>query len=64
MDPAIPDEKPSGHEKNDVSIGAVVKFVVWLVVATVGVQLGMWGLFRVLAARSNSIDRPISPMVV
>jgi hypothetical protein len=65
MDPAIPDEKPpgGGHEKNDVSTGAVVKFVVGLAIATVVVQLGMWGLFRLLAWHANSIDRPIPAMV-
>jgi hypothetical protein len=65
MDPAIPDEKRPelGHEKNDVSTGPVVKFAVGLAVATVLVQLGMWGLFRLLASQSKSIDRPIPAMV-
>lgn len=65
MQPATTDEKRPGpgHEKNDVSIRGVVWFVVGLVVAGIGVQLLIWGVFRVLGSQSKSIDRPIPPVV-
>jgi len=52
-----------GHEKNDVSIRGVVLFVVWLVGVGIGVQILMWGLFRLFAHETKSLDRPVPAMV-
>jgi len=70
--PTTTDDKPRpsgesrpgpGHEKNDVSIRGVVLFVVWLVGVGIGVQILMWGLFRLFAHETKSLDRPVPAMV-
>jgi hypothetical protein len=55
-------EKP-GHQTDDVSTRAVVRFGVGLAVATVVISLAMWGLFRFFAARQEKRDEPVPPMV-
>jgi hypothetical protein len=75
MSPTTPtstDDKPKpsgesrpgpGHEKNDVSIRGIVLFVVWLVGVGIGVQILMWGVFRLFAHETKSLDRPVPAMV-
>ena len=53
----------AGHEKSDVSIGAIVKFGIGLAVAALLVHVAMWGLFRVLETRVDRRDRAIPPLV-
>lgn len=62
MDRTDPRPGP-GHERNDVSTRGVVRFLVTLAVAAVVIQLGLWGLFRILARQSRSEDRPLTPSV-
>lgn len=49
----------AGHEKSDVSIGAIVKFGIGLTVAAVVIHVGLWGLFELLEAREAKRDRPL-----
>lgn len=49
----------AGHEKSDVSIGAIVKFGVGLTVAAVVVHVALWGLFVLLEKREAKRDRPL-----
>ena len=53
----------AGHEKSDVSIGAIVKFGIGLAVAAVLIHVAMWGLFRVLDERRDDRDRPLPALV-
>jgi len=53
----------AGHEKSDVSIGAIVKFGIGLAVAALLVSVAMWGLFKVLDARREKRDRPLPSLV-
>ena len=36
------------HEKSDVDVGSIAKFVVALLVLTIATHIGLWGMFRVL----------------
>jgi hypothetical protein len=49
----------AGHEKSDVSIGAIVKFGVGLAVAAIAVHVALWGLFVLLEKREAGRDRPL-----
>jgi hypothetical protein len=52
----------AGHEKSDVSIGAIVKFGIGLAAAALLVHVAMWGLFRFFDARAEKRDRPLPPL--
>jgi hypothetical protein len=52
----------AGHEKSDVSIGAIVKFGIGLAVGALLVSVGMWGLFKVLETRESKRDTPLPPL--
>ena len=62
MDPTK-QSAPAGHETSDVAIRGIVRFGIGLAVATVVVQVAMWGLFRVLQRRENRVDVPVPAMV-
>jgi hypothetical protein len=53
----------SGHESRDVSIRPIVQFGIALAIATVGIQLALWGLFRMFDVREKRKDRPVPPIV-
>jgi hypothetical protein len=36
------------HEKSDVDVGSIAKFVIALLVLTIATHIGLWGMFRVL----------------
>ena len=36
------------HEKSDVDVGSIAKFVVALLVLTIATHIGLWGMFRML----------------
>jgi hypothetical protein len=36
------------HEKSDVDVGSIAKFVVGLLVLTIATHIGLWGMFRML----------------
>lgn len=36
------------HEKSDVQVGSITKFVVGLLVLTIATHIGLWGMFRLL----------------
>ena len=65
MDPTktASDSPPASHETSDVSIRGIVRFGAGLAVATVLIQVGMWGFFRVLQRRERRVDVPIPAMV-
>ena len=52
----------AGHEKSDVSIGAIVKFGIGLAVAAAVIHVALWGLFEVLEAREGRRDAPLPPL--
>jgi hypothetical protein len=58
-------ERPGGAvgRNRDVHIRGVLLFGFWLAVGAIVVQLGVWGLFRVLAREQRSAQMPLSPMV-
>src|SRR5437016_3257902 len=53
------------HEHSDVDIRAIIKYSVILLGSLALVQLVLWGLFRVLEARSERADEKVavSPVV-
>ena len=36
------------HEKSDVDVGSIAKFVVALLVLTIATHIGLWGMFRIM----------------
>lgn len=36
------------HEKSDVNVGSIAKFVIALLVLTIATHVGLWGMFRLL----------------
>jgi hypothetical protein len=36
------------HEKSDVNVGSIAKFVIALLVLTIATHIGLWGMFRML----------------
>jgi hypothetical protein len=36
------------HEKSDVDVGSIAKFVIALLVLTIATHIGLWGMFRLL----------------
>jgi hypothetical protein len=37
----------AGHEPNEVNVGGLLFFGLWLLAATIAISIGLWGLFRV-----------------
>ena len=52
-----------GHETQDVSISAIVKFGVGLAVGAAVVSLAMWGLLRYFEESQEKREEPVPPMV-
>ncbi len=57
-----PDE--SVARARDVNIRGVLLFGLWLAVAAVVVQVGVWVLYRALARQETARERPLPPLVV
>ena len=51
------------HERSDVNVGAIVKFVLFLTLLTVVVYVLMWGMFRLFQAQSEKEPAP-GPMAM
>ncbi len=51
------------HERSDVNVGAIAKFILLLTIATVAVYVLMWGLFRLFSAQTQDEPRP-GPMAM
>ena len=51
------------HERSDVNVSAIVKFVFGLTLMTVAVYILMWGFFRLLNARTQNETLP-GPMAM
>jgi hypothetical protein len=60
-----PTERPDDAvlRRRDVNIAGVLQFGFWLAVCAILVQLAVWGLFRLLEARQDRNEKPISSMV-
>ena len=52
----------AGHEKSDVSIGAILKFGIGLAVAAAVICVALWGLFELLEAREARRGAPLPPL--
>lgn len=46
------------HERSDVNVGALVKFVLFLTLLTIAVYVLMWGMFRLFYAQSEKEPAP------
>ena len=57
------DSGKPGHETDDVSIRAIVRFGLGLAVGTAVVSLAMWGLFRFFDASQEKHGEKVPPMV-
>jgi hypothetical protein len=57
-----PDE--AAARARDVNIRGVLLFGLWLAVAAIVVQVGVWALYRVLARQESGRERPLPPLVV
>ena len=51
------------HERSDVNVGAIVKFILLLSALTVAVYLLMWGMFRFFYAQAEKEPEP-GPMAM
>ena len=51
------------HERSDVNVGAIVKFVFSLTLLTIAVYVLMWGLFRLFSAQAQKEPLP-GPMAM
>lgn len=51
----------TAHEHADISISAIVTFIVALAVAAVVIDVAMWGMFKVLDKIEEKSDPEISP---
>ena len=51
----------TAHEEADINIGAIVTFVVGLVVTALVIQLAMWGMFKILDTVEDKADPSLSP---
>lgn len=54
------------HEKSDVNVGSIAKFVVGLLVLTIATHIGLWGMFRILqkseTQKEEAVHRsPLAP---
>jgi flagellar biogenesis protein FliO len=51
------ESRPVGHETEDVSVRAILRFGVGLVVAAAIINVGLWVLFRFFQERAEKHDR-------
>lgn len=51
------------HERSDVNVGAIVKFVLFLTLLTIVVYVLMWGMFRLFSAQAQKEQLP-GPMAM
>lgn len=51
------------HERNEVNIGVIVRFGVWLVVAGIVINFIAWGLFHYFSNREDRLEPPPPPLV-
>ena len=51
------------HEKSDINVRAVLKFIIVLTLATIAVAVGMWQLFNYFTAETTTERRP-GPMAL
>jgi hypothetical protein len=52
----------TAHESTDISMRAIVSFVILLTVVTIGIQGAMYVVFRVLARVESASDPEVSPL--
>ena len=52
------------HEKSDVQVGSIAKFVVGLLVLTVATHIALWGMFLVLKSSEEKRETRRSPMAL
>ncbi len=52
------------HEKSDVSVSGVLKFVVALTIFGIVVHVLIWGMFNVLNAQEQKKEPPLGPMAM
>jgi hypothetical protein len=52
------------HETSDVNVGSIGKFVLGLLVLTIVTFIGLWGMFRMLAADEVSKETRRPPMAL
>ena len=45
------------HEKSDVDVGSIAKFVIALLVLTIATHIGLWGMFRLLQSTKRKKSR-------
>jgi len=51
------------HERSDVDVGGILKFIIGLTLMTIAVYLLMWGFFRLLTAQAKKEPAP-GPMAM
>jgi hypothetical protein len=54
------------HEKSDVDVGSIAKFVIALLVLTIATHIGLWGMFRLLQKYETQAEQvqhrsPLAP---
>ena len=54
------------HEKSDVDVGSIAKFVIALLVLTIATHIGLWGMFRILQKYETQAEQvehrsPLAP---
>lgn len=54
------------HERSDVNVGSIAKFVIGLLVLTIATHIGLWGMFRLLQKYETQQERaehrsPLAP---
>lgn len=54
----------AGYEHTDASVGIIVKFMLWLLVAAVVIHVGMWGMFALLVEQRRETADPQFPLAV
>ena len=52
----------TAHESTDISMRAIVSFVILLTAVTIAIQGAMYGVFRVLARVESAADPEVSPL--
>jgi hypothetical protein len=52
------------HEHRDINVRAILGFLVTLTVATLVVQLGLWGMFNYLRGAYKPLDPEPNPMLI
>lgn len=63
MDHTDLDNPEVEHERRDVSVKAILQFLLWLSISAVVISVAMWGLFRFFDARLKKEDTTLSPLV-